>query len=318
MSNYYVSAKKDCFGHYLSEIGKYAILTKQQEFEYGTHIQTMLEYKAVLEGYEDFTEDEKADMCGCTVKELRKAMRMGALCRERMLNHNLRLVVFIARKYNNRGVDIEDLVQEGNIGLVRAVEKFDPTLGYKFSTYASWWVKQSIIRAVANQSRTIRLPVHIYDLLNRIKKVERKLSQQRGRLVGASEIAEELNLRLDKLQVLQHCSKKVWSLDSESYNNEDSPSINDCYVDSEQEEETHFLEDMTYKAMHLLSLLDEQERNIIVLRFGLNHKKPMSYKSIADQLNLSSQYIRNASFRIFRKLKILAEDNDIVFYEHLL
>lgn len=315
MSNYYISTKKDCFGYYLTEIGKYPILTKQQEYEYGTHIQKMILFEDLAREAEVNTPQEKAAVCGVDLKEYSRAMTLGRLSRERMLNHNLRLVVFIARKYNNRGVDIEDLVQEGNIGLVRAVEKFDPTLGYKFSTYASWWVKQSIIRAVANQSRIIRLPVHIYDLLNKIKKMERKMSQEQGRLIGATEIADALNLKLEKLQALHRCSKKIRSLDSETYNNDDSPTITDCFVDLEREEDLRFHEDMQYKTMLLLTLLEPNERAILVRRFGLDHYKPMSYKSIAEEMGMSCQSIRNASFRIFRKLKRLAEEHDIIFYE---
>jgi RNA polymerase nonessential primary-like sigma factor len=317
MSNYFVTPNKDCFGYYLSEIGRYPVLTKKQEYEYGIKVQTMLKYKALIADMDEATSiGQKAERCGCSVSEFNKAIKVGEISRERMLNHNLRLVVFIARKYNNRGVEIEDLVQEGNLGLVRAVEKFDPTLGFKFSTYASWWIKQSIIRAVANYSRTIRLPVHIHDLLNKIKKVERMLSQQKGRLVGASEIADALDLKLHKLQILQHCSKKVWSLDSETYNTEDSITINESFIDTAQIEEDKFIEDMQYKTALLLSLLENQERTVLILRYGLNHKPPMSYKAIAQELSLSIQCVRNINSRLMRKLKKLVEQEDINFYEY--
>lgn len=319
MSDYFVSAKKDCFGHYLSDIGRYDNLTAEQEYQYGLDIQKMLAVKNRLKELdENASLEQKALYSGCSsVRDFKKCLQRGAIAKDRMLKHNLRLVVFIAKRYNNRGVDIDDLVQEGNLGLIKAIEKFNPELGYKFSTYGTWWIKQSIIRAVANQSRLIRLPIHIYDLLNRLKKTERSLFLTHHRNVKLSELAQSLNLRMDKLQALQYQTKKVWSLDSERYGSEDSPSITECYRDIEREQDEDFYNEMWQKVEALVGQLDEQEQFIISRRYGLGTHKPHSYKAIADQLSVSSQCVRNASLRIFYKLKRICEENNLEFYEQV-
>lgn len=304
MSSYYITSKRDGFGQYLNEIGMYPTLTKEQEQEYGKKIQKMMLFNKLLESIPlDSAVQLKAQACACSVQEFNLVYRHGAISRDRMLKHNLKLVVHIARRYNNRGVDLEDLVQEGSVGLMRAVEKFNPDLGFKFSTYAGWWIKQSIIRAIANTCRSIRLPVHIHDLLNKIRRVERDFFQQTGRTPKLSEVADIIGVPAGKISRVQQHSKNVWSLDIESYDSDDSPSIEESFVNTVATQQAEYLFDIQHLTESMLQELDELELAVMVRRYGLNTGINLSYQSIADELGLNTQTVRKISLGAFEKLK---------------
>ena len=186
----------DLVRSYLRDIGRVPLLSHEQEITLGRQVQELMAIEEQREelrlraGGEDPTDDQLAEAAGITSQQLKKRLRSGQRAKERMVAANLRLVVSVAKKYTKRNMELLDLIQEGTIGLVRGVEKFDPTRGYKFSTYAYWWIRQGITRAIAEKSRTIRLPIHITETLNKLKKGQRELSQELGRTPTVTELAE--------------------------------------------------------------------------------------------------------------------------------
>ncbi|MCP9853511.1 sigma-70 family RNA polymerase sigma factor, partial [Synechococcus sp. HJ21-Hayes] len=194
------AAGTDLVRSYLRDIGRVPLLSHEQEITLGRQVQELMAIEEIREelrlraGDQDPTEAELAQAAGLTLPLLKKRVNAGRRAKERMVAANLRLVVSVAKKYTKRNMELLDLIQEGTIGLVRGVEKFDPTRGYKFSTYAYWWIRQGITRAIAEKSRTIRLPIHITETLNKLKKGQRELSQDLGRTPTITELAEAVDL----------------------------------------------------------------------------------------------------------------------------
>ncbi|MGL4501194.1 MAG: sigma-70 family RNA polymerase sigma factor, partial [Planktothrix sp.] len=212
---------------YLHEIGRVPLLSREEEIVYGKQVQQLM---ALLEGREVYkaelkrlpTDEEWSTHLGLTVQELQTLLKQGKHAKQKMIEANLRLVVAIAKKYQKRNMDFMDLIQEGTLGLERGVEKFDPTKGYKFSTYAYWWIRQAITRAIAQQSRTIRLPIHITEKLNKIKKIQRELTQKLGRAPSQVEIAKELELEPAQIREYLLMSRQPISLDMRVGDNQDT------------------------------------------------------------------------------------------------
>lgn len=213
--------------------------------------------------------------------------------REHMIKANLRLVVKIARDYSNYGVPMADLISEGNIGLMKAVEKFDPEKGGKLSTYASWWIKQSIKRALANQSKTIRLPVHLVDKLAKVRRITAMLTEELGREPSDDELVEELGIPRKKLALLKRASMRPASLDA-PIGDEDSSSYSDIIGDERAVDPFEALENKNdhCELEELLPLLDERESEIIDSRFGLSGKKAMTLEEISRNFGVSRERIR--------------------------
>ena len=265
---------------YLSSIGRVPLLTPAEEIELGNQVQTMMN---LVEQGEDaeFTAREK------------KLIRVGRRSKERMMKANLRLVVSVAKKYQGKGLELLDLIQEGTIGLVRGVEKFDPTRGYKFSTYAYWWIRQGITRAIAEKSRTIRLPIHITEMLNKLKKGQRELSQELGRTPSVTELAGFVELPEEEVKDLMCRARQPVSLEMKVGDGDDTELLEllsgDGDLPSDQVEEDCLKGDLR----SLLGQLPHLQEQVLRMRYGMDGEDPMSLTGIGRILGMSRDRVRN-------------------------
>ena len=278
---------------YLATIGREPLLTPAEEIELGNQVQTMM--RLTEEGERELTDQEK------------KLLRVGKRSKQRMMKANLRLVVSVAKKYQGKGLELLDLIQEGSLGLERAVEKFDPTRGYKFSTYAFWWIRQSMTRAIACQSRTIRLPVHLSERLTAIRKVSLDLAHKLGAMPSRQEIAEAMAIPIEELDGLLRQSLTTSSLDAPVTGDEGRSFLGDLSADSSEEEPLDRVERGIHQEQlgRWLSHLSDQERQVLQLRFGLEGEERHTLAEIGRQLDVSRERVRQVELKALRKLRNL-------------
>ena len=293
---------------YLHEIGQVPLLNHYQEIVYGKQVQRMmslLSEKAKLEQEcgRSISQLEWANAVGLSKGSLNQVLRQGQQAKSKMIEANLRLVVVIAKKYLKRNLEFLDLIQEGSLGLERGVEKFDPTKGYRFSTYAYWWIRQAITRAIANQARTIRLPIHITEKLNKIKKTQRELTQKLGRSATTSEIAEELGMESAKVCEYLKAARHTLSLDVRIGEDRDTE-LSEMIEDDEASPEDYATRElMRQDVREMLEELKPNEREVISLHFGLKDGKELSLSKIAKKLNLSRERVRQLEQRALVHLR---------------
>ncbi|MEB3157933.1 MAG: RpoD/SigA family RNA polymerase sigma factor [Synechococcus sp.] len=288
----------DPISWYLATIGRIPLLTPAEEIELGNQVQQMMTLT------EDGTVPVDSDQFSS--KE-RRLIRVGRRAKERMMKANLRLVVSVAKKYQGKGLELLDLIQEGSLGLERAVEKFDPTRGYKFSTYAFWWIRQSMTRAIACQSRTIRLPVHLSERLTTIRKVSLDLAHKLGAMPSRVEIAEAMDMPLEELDSLLRQALTTSSLDAPVNGEEGRSFLGDLIADSSSDEPLAKVEQSIHHEQlgRWLSHLSDQEQHVLSLRFGLNGNERHTLAEIGRLLEVSRERVRQVELKALRKLRNL-------------
>jgi RNA polymerase nonessential primary-like sigma factor len=280
---------------YLNGIGRTALLTAAQEVELAKRIEAGVFAQHMLE----------TDMTSSANRtELQTLVRDGHRAKNHLLEANLRLVVSLAKRYTGRGMPLLDLIQEGNLGLIRAVEKFDYTKGFKFSTYATWWIRQAITRGMADQGRTIRLPVHLVEQVNKLARLKRDLHQQLGREATNDELAAEVGLTPEKVADLLDHARDPVSLDMPVGSEEDAP-LGDFIEDGEATDaESAVISGLLHDDLRrVLATLDEREQSVIRLRYGLDDGMPHTLDQIGKRFGLSRERVRQIEREVMSKLR---------------
>jgi RNA polymerase nonessential primary-like sigma factor len=293
---------------YLHEIGRVPLLTHEQEIVYGKQVQKMM---PLIEQRDRLAESlgrepslpEWMNSVKLNAEEFNRILQFGSRAKKKMIEANLRLVVAIAKKYQKRNMEFLDLIQEGSLGLERGVEKFDPTKGYKFSTYAYWWIRQAITRAIAQQSRTIRLPIHITEKLNKIKKTQRELAQKLGRNATPAEIAQILEIEPSQIREYLSMARQPISLDVRVGDNQDTE-LSELLEDDGISPDLYITQELMRQDLHsLLSELTPQQQTVLTLRFGLDDGKELSLAKIGQRLNISRERVRQLEHQALAHLR---------------
>ena len=285
---------------YLKEIGKVDLLTSEQEVALAQTMVAGQEAKAQLEEMEA----EGIELPAEARKEMEKLIKAGERAKQNLAEANLRLVVSIAKRYVGRGMLFLDLIQEGNLGLIKAVEKFDYTKGYKFSTYATWWIRQAITRAIADQARTIRIPVHMVETINKVIRVSRQLLQELGHDPSPEEISEEMNMPVDKVREILKIAQEPVSLETPIGEEEDSH-LGDFIPDEDASEPSEAASFTLLKEqlVDVLSTLTPREEKVLKLRFGIEDGRTRTLEEVGKEFNVTRERIRQIEAKALRKLR---------------
>ena len=299
---------EDSIRVYLQEIGRIRLLRPDEEIELARKIADLLyleELSAQFESDNGREPDNKewAALVEMPLIRFRRRLMLGRRAKEKMVQSNLRLVVSIAKKYMNRGLSFQDLIQEGSLGLIRAAEKFDHEKGYKFSTYATWWIRQAITRAIADQSRTIRLPVHLYETISRIKKTTKVLSQEFGRKPTEEEIAESMEMTIEKLRFIAKSAQLPISLETPIGKEEDSRLGDFIEADIENPEQDVAKNLLREDLEGVLATLSPRERDVLRLRYGLDDGRMKTLEEIGQIFDVTRERIRQIEAKALRKLR---------------
>ena len=309
---------------YLKEIGKVSLLSAEGEIELASAISAGNKAKATLIAWEkangqavepvldaedpvdeiEVPEEEVANLTEKDLEELRKTVKAGESAKQKLAEANLRLVVSIAKRYAGRGMLFLDLIQEGNLGLIKAVEKFDYTKGYKFSTYATWWIRQAITRAIADQARTIRIPVHMVETINKVIRVSRQLLQELGHDPTPEEISAQMNMPVDKVREILKIAQEPVSLETPIGEEEDSH-LGDFIPDegaSEPSEAASFTL-LKEQLVDVLSTLTPREEKVLKLRFGIEDGRTRTLEEVGKEFNVTRERIRQIEAKALRKLR---------------
>ncbi|EME99312.1 RNA polymerase sigma factor [Streptomyces mobaraensis] len=286
----------DLFRQYLREIGRIPLLTAAEEVELARRVE------AGLFAEEKLSNDPDLDTC--LALDLDRLVVLGRMAKRRLIEANLRLVVSVAKRYIGRGLTMLDLVQEGNLGLIRAVEKFDYARGYKFSTYATWWIRQAMSRALADQARTIRVPVHVVELINRVVRVQRRMLQERGSEPTAEEVAAYLDLSEERVSEVLRLAQEPVSLHA-PVGEEDDVALGDLIEDGDAASPVESAAFLLLRE-HLeavLSTLGERERKVVQLRYGLVDGRPRTLEEIGRIFGVTRERIRQIESKTLNKLR---------------
>ncbi|NWF59874.1 MAG: RNA polymerase sigma factor RpoD [Fischerella sp.] len=299
---------EDSIRLYLQEIGRIRLLRADEEIELARKIADLLELERVYDRLQQQLErdpeyNEWAEAVQLPLPQFRHRLHVGRRAKDKMVQSNLRLVVSIAKKYMNRGLSFQDLIQEGSLGLIRAAEKFDHEKGYKFSTYATWWIRQAITRAIADQSRTIRLPVHLYETISRIKKTTKLLSQEMGRKPTEEEIATRMEMTIEKLRFIAKSAQLPISLETPIGKEEDSRLGDFIESDGETPEDQVSKNLLREDLEKVLDSLSPRERDVLRLRYGLDDGRMKTLEEIGQIFNVTRERIRQIEAKALRKLR---------------
>ena len=300
----------DSMRSYLKDIGSVTLLNAKQEVELAKRIQDLMRLEGIRESLvdeenPDVTDQQWASAAGLNVQALHQRLRDGKAAKNEMIQANLRLVVSIAKKYANTNMSFQDLIQEGCVGLIRGAEKFDFERGYKFSTYAHWWIRQAVTRSISDQSRTIRLPVHLFEIISRISKMEQKFAIQHGRNPTVDEIASEMDMSAEKITQIKKAAQAPVSLAQSMGGDNKGRTIEDTLVDiyAEGPEKVSGKSLLKEDLENVLNTLNPRERDVLRLRYGLDDGRVKTLEEIGTVFSVTRERIRQIEAKALRKLK---------------
>ncbi|BAZ02955.1 group 2 sigma 70-type sigma factor (plasmid) [Tolypothrix tenuis PCC 7101] len=308
---------QDMVRQYLQEISRFPLLSAEQEIAYSRQIQQMIAIEQATSALKQklHREPMRAELAADVGKdetELNRIQQLGQRAKQKMVTSNLRLVVSIAKKYQWSKLELLDLLQEGAIGLQRGVEKFDPNRGYKFSTYAYWWIREAIMRAIAEKSRTVRLPVHLTEKFVQIRKVQRELSQKLGRRASTEEIAQVIGVEPQQMREYLGAFRPLVSLEKPVGEEREMELQEIIPSDSISIDELVTQECLREDLAKLLAFLKPIQREVLILRYGLDSERQLTAQEVAQQLNISPQKVRQIQQQVMNTLRRFP--NDIRLY----